>query len=120
MRCFSETEDERVLAKLRQILLTQYIGSILIALILLQVAIEAVLRFVRIGFWLADHSRSASVLGESRRAPFPWDNLVFSGVTIALYLLVAYALTRWLFPSAARQVESGQEAVRIPDSDRQP
>ena len=87
-------------SKLREILLTQYIGSILIALLALQAAVEFVTRAVRTGFWIFNNRHSDSVLGGSSDAPFPWDNLIFSAVTFALYLLTAYALARWLYPAA--------------------
>jgi hypothetical protein len=88
-------------SKLREILLTQYIGSILVALLVWQAAIEVITTAVRTGFWCSSHRPTTSVFGGSSRAPFPWDNLIFSAVTVALYLLAAYGLARWLYPSAS-------------------
>ena len=86
-------------SKLREILLTQYIGSILVALLVWQAAIEVVTTAVRTGFWISSHSHSESVFGGSSSTPFPWDNLIFSAVTVALYSLTAYGLARWLYPT---------------------
>jgi len=88
-----------MVAKLREILLTQYIGSILIALLVLQAAVEVVTRIARIGFWTFNRVHSESVLGGYSRNPFSWENFAFSLVSAALYLLAAYLLARWLFPA---------------------
>jgi hypothetical protein len=89
-----------MLSKLREILQTQYIGSILVALLVWQAAIEIVTTVVRSGFWYFNQRRSQSVLVPSG-TPYPWDNFVFSAVTVALYLLTAYALALWLYPTTA-------------------
>jgi hypothetical protein len=81
-------------AKLREIFVGQYIGAILIALLVWQAGVELVTRFARIVFWYINARRS--VLAPSREA-FPWEHLVFSAVAIALYLLITYALVRWLY-----------------------
>ena len=86
-----------MLTKLRDILLTQYIGSSLIALLIWQGVFEFITTAVRSMFWSYSHRNTGSLLSESS-SKFPWDNIVFTGVTIALYLLTAYALARWLFP----------------------
>jgi hypothetical protein len=87
-----------MLSKLREILQTQYIGSILVALLVWQAAIEIVTTVVRTGFWYFNQRHSQSVLVPSG-TPYPWENLVFSVVTVALYLLTAYALALWLYPA---------------------
>ena len=88
-------------SKLREILLTQYIGSILVALLVWQAAIEVITTAVRTGFWFSKHPHTESVFGGPSGAPFPWDNLIFAAVLVALYLLTAYGLARWLFPAVA-------------------
>jgi ABC-type spermidine/putrescine transport system permease subunit I len=87
--------------KLREILLTQYIGSILVALLVLQATIELITTAVRTGFWFSNHRHTESVFGGSSSSPFPWDSLIYAAVTIALYLLTAYGLARWLYPAAS-------------------
>lgn len=86
-----------MLTKLRQILLTQYIGSILIALLVWQAAVQFITIAVQSGFWLYNSRKAGSVLVPSN-PEFPWYSIVVTGITIALYLLVAYVLARWLFP----------------------
>lgn len=67
---------------------------------------------MRTGFWFFNHRRTESVFGGSSGAPFPWDNLIFSAVTVVLYLLVAYALVRWLYPPATTTVPADVEGDR--------
>jgi hypothetical protein len=105
-------------SKLREILLTQYIGSILVALLVWQAAIEVITTAVRTGFWFSSHRPTGSVFGGSSRPPFPWDNLIFAAVTVALYLLTAYGLARWLYPSAS-PVTSEIEAEPAPNPPQQ-
>jgi uncharacterized membrane protein len=83
--------------KIREILLTQYIGSILVALLALQALIEIVAMIFRIASWPFNYRRSVS-LGSPLL--FPWDSLIFSLVSVALYVLIAYVLARWLYPQA--------------------
>ena len=85
----------------REILLTQYIGSILVALLVWQAAIEVITIVVRTGFWFYNYRHTESVLGGSSGTPYPWDNLIFAAVTVAVYLLTAYGLARWLYPVAS-------------------
>jgi hypothetical protein len=96
----SQGDGTIMLRKLREILLTQYIGAILVALLGWQAAIEVVTTVVRSGFWYFNHQQSQSAFG-SAKAKFPWDSVIFSAVTVGLYLLVAYALVRWLYPPDA-------------------
>jgi len=95
-----------MISKLREILLTQYIGSILIALLLMQAVIEAILRVVRIASWFTSQSHSRSLLSGSPTSEFPWDGLVFSLVTMALYSVTGYALARWLFFAKSSSIPS--------------
>ena len=101
-----------MLTKLRDILLTQYIGSILIALLIWQALFEFITMAVRSVFWSYNHRNTGSLL-ENSSSRFPWDNVVFTGVTIALYLFTAYALVRWLFPelfpAAPAQINEPEE-----------
>jgi hypothetical protein len=97
-----------MLSKLRAILRTQYIGSILVALLAWQAAIEIITIAARSGFWGYNHLREHPVLGGSQRPAYPWDNLVFTVVTIVLYLAAAYALARWLYPSTEKSASKDE------------
>jgi hypothetical protein len=88
----------KMVQKLREILLTRYIGAILVALLCWQALVVLIERVVQTLFWVINDQRDHSALG-SRYSAFPWDSLVFSAVSIALFLLAAYALARWLYPA---------------------
>jgi len=86
-------------SKLREVLLTQSIGSILVALLVWQAAVEVITTVVRTGIWQFNHRQSESVLAGSSSSPFPWESLLLPVVSIVLYLLTAYVLARWLYPT---------------------
>ena len=81
--------------RLREILLTQYIGAITIGFILAQAAIGFVSEITQTvaGYWVLQSQRSA--LGPS--TSFPWANFLTSMVSIALNLVVGFLLIRWLY-----------------------
>lgn len=94
-----------MLSKLRETLLTEYIGSILIALLLWGAMSEFITRVIRIVSWTFNHRHQESVLGIWSATPFAWDHLLATAVTIALYLGAAYALAKWLYDGRAVQTE---------------
>jgi hypothetical protein len=98
-----------MLSKLREILLTQYIGSILVALLAWQAVVEIIIMAARARSWFFNAGRSQSVLEGSSSSLFPWDTVIFSGVTVVLYLLTAYGLARWLYPEAAHPIVNGSQ-----------
>src|ERR1035438_7282584 len=98
--------------KFREILLTRYIGSILIALLCWQALIVVIEKVVQIVLWFINDQRAHTAF-QSPHSLFPWDNLILSGVSVTLYLLTAYSLARWLYPQEAlppvQPVEEGEE-----------
>ena len=88
-----------MLSRVREILLTQYIGSILIALLGCQALVVLVTTVVRTATQYVDqqHNQSVLVLSTVR---FDWNTVILAAVTIALYLFTAYLLARWLYPKA--------------------
>ncbi len=105
-----------MLSKLREILLTQYIGAILIALLISQAASQLVAAVVRTGFWFYDYRRSESVLARPSTAPFRWHDLILESVRIALHLLTAYGIARWLYsvPSPTPQADVDDDSYPEP------
>ena len=103
--------------KLRDILLTRYIGSILIALLCWQALIVGIEKVVRIVLCVIYSQRSHTAF-ESPQSLFPWDNLILSAVSIALYLLTAYVLAQWLYPPEVLPpvppIEDAEESLRPP------
>ena len=89
-----------MLIRIRKVLLTDYIGAIVIAFLgadAFTAAIRVVL--VLLSFWAAPHSQPRSVFGYpvGDAVPFPWDSLIQQTVTLALYLGTVYLLVRWLY-----------------------
>jgi hypothetical protein len=58
-------------AKLREIFVRQYIGAMLIALLVWQGGVELVTRISRIVYWYLDAHRSVLMTSHSA---FPWEN----------------------------------------------
>lgn len=109
--------EVHVVQKLRDILLTRYIGSILIALLCWQALIVGIEKVVRIVLCVIYSQRSHTAF-ESPQSLFPWDNLILSAVSIALYLLTAYVLAQWLYPPEVLPpvppIEDAEESLRPP------
>jgi len=104
-----------MLGKLREVLLTQYIGAFLIALLVWQGAVEIVTRVVRIGYWIS-YRRHPSVLGGNSEDPFRWDGLLLTIVSTMIYLVAAYALAQWLYPSTV-PLTVGSETPHVDSSE---
>jgi hypothetical protein len=101
----SLVESGHLMRRIREILLTQYVGAIVVGFI----AAQGLLGFVALvttplRWYLEFRNRqSSSVLyqGTAQQVPFPWDSLLSLSVSILLYLLIAYSLARWLYPRSA-------------------
>lgn len=98
-----------MIVKIREILLTQYIGAILIALMGWQAVVVLVGTAIRDLGWFVRQQQNASVVG-SAGTTFPWVSLIDAAITMFLYLLVGYLLARWLYPLAQTKSESNAEA----------
>jgi hypothetical protein len=112
MRYKFQRTTNPMFAKLREIFVQQYIGAMLIALLVWQSGVELITRIARIVYWYLNARRS--VLAPSHYG-FPWENLVFSVISIALYLMTAYLLARWLYrrdaPARQEHPESASEQL---------
>jgi len=85
--------------RLHAILLTDYIGAILIALLVAQAIIVFFTMLVQqITYYSYFAHRS---LPETPYRPSHWEAVITSGVRIVLYLLTAYLLARWLYGTGA-------------------
>jgi len=96
--------------KIRELLLTQYIGAIVIGLVISQAITSFVMAIlVPATFYLAERSAPRSVFGFSEPQPFNWDRLVLNLIGVALYLAVAYLLLRWLYLRGEGKIESADD-----------
>jgi hypothetical protein len=104
-----------VIQTIREILLTQYIGAILVALLALQ-AIGVFLSTLigkSLQYWQLLRNRS---LMDGPMPPFQWLSLVSPLLLIFLYLAASYSLAWWLFRTSspipdADHVELNDQAI---------
>ncbi len=88
--------------RIRELLLTQYIGAIVIGLVISQAITNFVSTIlIPAGWYLESRNASRSVLGSPR--PFMWDRFVVNLIAVALYVLIAYLLVRWLYLTEENQ-----------------
>jgi len=101
------------MSRIREILLTQYIGAITIALVAAQGLTAIVnLATIPLRWYLEFHNPgSQSVLFNAtpRQIPFPWQGALMGATGVVLYLGVAYGLLRWLYPTASKDVHPPSE-----------
>ena len=98
--------------RIRELLLTQYIGAIVIGLVLSQAIISFVTAvLVPAAWYLAERSAPRSVLGFSSPQPFNWDRFLLNLIAVALYVLVAYSLLRWLYQRGEDRSEPIDESA---------
>ena len=84
-----------MLTNLKRILLTQYIGAIITAL----VAVQGILAFIQvvilaISLPLQSHS---SVIGQNRILSFDWNVVLLQAIRCAIHLAAAGLLVKWLY-----------------------
>jgi len=93
--------------KLRQILLTEYIGAIIIGFLLAQALAATISTVVQtISFYMEGRSRS-SVFGG--RAGFEFGALVPPAISVILEVLTAFILIYWLYWSGDSQIDEAEE-----------
>jgi hypothetical protein len=87
-----------MLQKLRQILLTQYIGAIVSAIVAAH-CVQTFIALVISIFWhLAIVWRTpAGVFGKSQAQAFDWPNAIYRFVDVLLNGAAVYNLMRWLY-----------------------
>lgn len=97
--------------RIRELLLTQYIGAIVIGLVISQAITNFVSAIiVPAGWYLEERSTYRSVLGSRSPEPFNWYRFLISLITVALYILISYLLLRWLYLK-------GEEKSRIQEGE---
>ncbi|MGD1100875.1 MAG: hypothetical protein ABSA59_02320 [Terriglobia bacterium] len=97
-----------MLQKLRQILLTQYIGAIVTAIVAAQCVQTFVSLMISILWHMAIVWRTpASLLGESPDKGFDWAITIYSLINGLLNAAVVYGLIRWLY--------FGHQPIVLPD-----
>jgi H+/Cl- antiporter ClcA len=90
--------------RIREILLTQYIGAIAIGMMIAQALVGFVSLLVQPVIWYQQTRSSRSVLESA--SPLPWSNLLPLALTVVLYVAVSYALLIWLYPAEKNAPDS--------------
>jgi hypothetical protein len=89
--------------RLRQILVTQYIGAIVIGYLAAQALIAiANIAMLPLRWYLEGRNPATqSVLFNEKPhpIPFPWESTLSGVTTVLLYFVIAYGLMRWLYYS---------------------
>ena len=93
--------------RLRDILLTQYIGAITIGLILAQAINGFVNAFIQAAATYLAMQQARSVL--TQPPEFSWRNFITSMVTVFLYSVICFALIRWLYSEGASETNEGSD-----------
>jgi len=103
------------MARIREILLTQYIGAIVIGFIVAQGLLEMVgLAMLPVRWYLQGHnSGTQSVLFNQApsQVPFPWQSALSGFTTLVLYFGVSYAFARWSYPAIASPMEGSEQVL---------
>jgi len=103
--------------RIRKILLTQYIGAIVIGMLLAQAVGGVVSLAVEPVIWYQQASQSRSVM-EPGLKPFPWSDMLPVGIKIALYAFVAYLLLAWLYvPEKGAPADADSNAEERPNAE---
>ena len=102
------------MTRIREILLTQYIGAIVIALLLVNAFGNFIqLCMLPIVFQVSVHFRSHSVFGSVNEPQFDWQGFLSVAVRVVLYVAATYALVAWLYlqrePVEEPEVAEGPE-----------
>ena len=96
--------------RIRELLLTEYIGAILVAVIAAQAVIVVISALVQEIMYYVYFARQEAF--RMAHAPTPSEVLIPAGIKISLYLVTAYLLAKWLFfkesgtPSADHRSEA--------------
>jgi ABC-type Mn2+/Zn2+ transport system permease subunit len=108
--CLSiQSAEKGYMRKLRQILLTEYIGAIIIGFLLAQALAATISTIVQaISFYMEGRSRS-SVFGG--RAGFEFGALVPPAVSVILEVVVAFLLISWLYWRSDTPVDVVDEKI---------
>lgn len=99
--------------RIREILLTQYIGAIVIGMLISQALVGVIGLLMQPILWYQRAERSGSVFGSSSPS-FPLSQLLSPALTAVLYIVVSYFLLAWLYretkPPKGGEDEEHQEA----------
>ncbi|SRR5258706_9779627 len=102
--------------RIREILLTQYIGAITIGFIFAQAMIQFINVTVQVGanYWASRQDNHSALVAS---VSFRWNDFIVSMTSVALNLLAGFLLIRWLYamPPAELRDEEIHEDSGVPE-----
>jgi hypothetical protein len=103
--------------RIREIFRTQYIGAIVIGMLVSQALTGVVSLLLQPLIWYQQYHESRSVM-QSGLPPFPWSKLLPLGLTVALYILVSYLLYAWVYAKETKldEATSAEKDERPPEA----
>ncbi len=82
--------------RIREILLTQYIGAIVIGMLIAQALMRVIGLLMEPVIWYQQARSSGSVL-DSNSSSFPFSRMLSPTLTVILYVVASYLLLAWLY-----------------------
>jgi ABC-type antimicrobial peptide transport system permease subunit len=101
--------------RIREIFLTQYIGAIVIGMLVVQAIAGFISLLMQPLIWYTQARESRSAMQFA--LPFPWSQLLPSAITIALYVVVSYLLFAWLYQTEEGRLAAGEAEKTASRSD---
>ena len=93
--------------RIREILLTQYIGAIVVGMLVVQAIAGFISLLMQPVIWYMQARESRSIM-QAALPPFPWSKLLPSAITIALYVIVSYLLFVWLYRAEENKLAAAE------------
>ena len=100
--------------RIRELLLTQYIGAIVIGMLIAQALMRVVGLLMEPVIWYQQARSSGSAL-DSSSTSFPFSRMLSPALTVILYIVVSYWLLVWLY-GAETTVAAANEAAERPET----
>lgn len=99
--------------RIREIFLTQYIGAIVIGMLVVQGLGGLISLLVQPLLWYQQSRSSRSSFALAAQS-FPWGSLLPAIISVGLYFVVSYLFLAWLYPAEqevrGKEEESTQES----------
>jgi hypothetical protein len=102
--------------RIREIFLTQYIGAIVIGMLVVQAIAGFISLLMQPLIWYTQARESRSVM-QAALPWFPWSELLPSAITVALYVVVSYLLFAWLYQTEEGKLAAGEAEKTAGQSD---
>ena len=97
--------------RIREIFLTQYIGAIVIGMLVVQGLAGLISLLVQPIVWYQQRSSHSSF------ETFPWGNMLPALVSIGLYFVASYLFLAWLYPAEREALVEQEKPLEKPEDE---